>query len=165
MRTISSCQPYPSANITFIPVQLWVSISASHIAERQSSRINSLLPTKYSRIFFLRDFLMRSRIHRVKRSKRYDTSSVDLFLILSSESHQKLTYEISSAKHSSIIFSALLYPRLCHSSCGSHFPLAHVRFPSMINPMCSSFFVSDMNIVYNNIPVVYPSLSQNQERI
>lgn len=122
--------------IAVIAVLFSVIFSAFSILFLHVSGRSIRFPMQTIRILSLSASLAMSSIHFSRRRKRYPTSSGDRFLILSSESAQKLANGIPSFFVSRMIFFAFSYPRLCHSKVGSHRSFDHVRFPSMIYPIC-----------------------------
>lgn len=105
-RTNSSCHQYQIAIIAVIAVLFSVIFSAFFILFLHVSGRSILSPIQTIRILSLSASFAISRIHFSSNRKRYSISSEDRFLILSSESAQKLANGIPRFLVSRMIFFA-----------------------------------------------------------
>jgi len=140
-RTISSCPLYPIANIQVIWAPFFVrSIESSRsvlISEGTSQRS----PTISSRTDFSMSLSTSLGIFSRKSWNIPAISTCERSSIFSFESAHKLTYSIWAPKQSSKTFSMLSHHFSCQKEAIFDIFFAHLRFPSMINPICLSISV------------------------
>ena len=135
-RTISSCPLYAIANIHVIRSPSLVFSIESNKSDRISPGINQRSPTTSRRTEFSISFSVNFGILLRKIWNIPASSTSERSKMFSLESAHKLTYSIWVFKQSFRTFSMLSHHFSCQKEAIFDIFFAHLRFPSMINPIC-----------------------------